>query len=500
MADLICASLEARPYSYASSDDMRTSVRVPARLLRSCIQRFLPIPSVANKYETRADRAQKNLSRRANMGKSSFIAPRRGRIAAIAATAALTAAIFVLPAKAATDATAVIKNYSDIALAMYEDSLTTAKALDVAIDALIAKPSVETLEAARAAWKAARIPYQQTEVYRFGNAIVDDWEGKVNAWPLDEGLIDYVDTSYGTESDENTLYTANVIASKEIEIDGQKIDVSKITPELLSETLQEAGDIEANVATGYHAIEFLLWGQDLNGTGAGAGNRPYTDYDTANCTGGNCDRRGEYLKAASTLLVSDLQEMSDNWKEDGEARKGLLEGGANTGISTILTGMGSLSYGELAGERMKLGLLLHDPEEEHDCFSDNTHISHLYDVIGIRDVYRGAYTRVDGSVVSGPSVSDLVKEADAAVDAELSGKLDTSVAKFEAIKARVEAGEAYDQQIGEGNAEGNAVVQAAIDSLVDQTKSIERAVSALKLDAIAFEGSDSLDAPDKVFQ
>lgn len=424
----------------------------------------------------------------------------RGRLAAIVATTALTAAVFVLPAKAETDPKAVIATYADIALAKYEDSLTTAKALDAAVEALIAKPSEETLKAAREAWKAARIPYQQTEVYRFGNSIVDDWEGRVNAWPLDEGLIDYVDKGYGTESDENSLYTANVIANPSIEINGEKVDASKITPEFLSGTLQEAGGIEANVATGYHAIEFLLWGQDLNGTAAGAGNRPYTDFDTANCTGGNCDRRAEYLAAASDLLIADLEEMVGNWKADGAARKALIDGEANAGISTILTGMGSLSYGELAGERMKLGLLLHDPEEEHDCFSDNTHISHLYDTVGIRNAYHGSYKRIDGSTVEGPSVSDMVKEADAALDKELSDKLDATVAKMEAIKARVEAGEAYDQQIAEGNAEGNAAVQAAIDALVDQTKSIERAVAALKLDAIAFEGSDSLDAPDKVFQ
>ncbi|MDI6025785.1 imelysin family protein [Corticibacterium sp. UT-5YL-CI-8] len=426
---------------------------------------------------------------------------RHGRIATIAATATLTAAIFVLPAKAAeVDPKAVVANYADIALAGYEDSLTTAQALKTAVDALVAKPSQETLDAARTAWKASRIPYQQTEAFRFGNPIVDDWEGRVNAWPLDEGLIDYVDGGYGTESDENTLYTANVIANKSIEINGETVDAAKLTPEFLASTLQEAGDIEANVATGYHAIEFLLWGQDLNGTGPGAGSRPYTDYDTANCTGGNCDRRGEYLASASQLLVTDLEEMVGNWKADGEARKTLVDADPTEGVSVILTGMGSLSYGELAGERMKLGLLLHDPEEEHDCFSDNTYISHLYDTVGIRNVYRGSYKRVDGSVVKGPSVSDLVKAAAPAVDAELSGKLDATIAKMEAIEARAKAGEAYDQQIGEGNTEGNATVQAAIDALVDQTKSIERAVATLKIDAIAFEGSDSLDAPDKVFQ
>jgi len=423
-----------------------------------------------------------------------------GKIAAIAATLALTTAVFALPAKAETDPKAVIKTYSDIALAKYEDSLTTAKALDSAVDALIAKPSQETLDAARTAWKAARVPYQQSEVYRFGNPVVDAWEGRVNSWPLDEGLIDYVDKSYGTDSDQNALYTANVIANKEIEIDGKKVDASKLTKEFLSGSLQEAGGIEANVATGYHAIEFLLWGQDLNGTGPGAGNRPFTDYDTKNCTGGNCDRRAEYLKAASDLLVDDLQEMVGNWKDGGAARKALEEGDPKAGIAVILTGMGSLSYGELAGERMKLGLLLHDPEEEHDCFSDNTYNSHLYDAVGIRDAYLASYKRVDGSTVSGPSVADLVKATDPALDKELTGKLETSVAKMEAIKARAEKGEAYDQQIGEGNKEGNATVQAAIDALVDQTKSIERVVAALKLDAIAFEGSASLDSPEKVFK
>jgi len=424
----------------------------------------------------------------------------QGRLAALAAVAMLTAAAFAMPARAETDPKAVLETYADIAKAKYEDSLDTAKALDAAVEALIADPSEATLAAARDAWKAARIPYQQTEVYRFGNPIVDDWEGRVNAWPLDEGLIDYVDAGYGTESDENTLYTANVIANPSIEINGETVDATEITPEFLSGTLQEAGDIEANVATGYHAIEFLLWGQDLNGTGPGAGSRPHADFDTANCTGGNCDRRAAYLSAASDLLVADLEEMAANWGPEGEARKTLLDGDVNAGIGVILTGMGSLSYGELAGERMKLGLLLHDPEEEHDCFSDNTHSSHLNDALGIRNVYHGSYTRVDGTKVEGPSVADLVKETDAALDAELSAKLDTTVEAMQAMAERAEGGEAYDQQIGEGNAEGNAAVQAAIDGLVDQTRSIERAVAALKLDSIAFEGSDSLDSPDKVFQ
>src|SRR5690606_37491303 len=147
-----------------------------------------------------------------------------------------------------------------------------------------------------------------------------------------------------------------VIANAQIANGGETIDASTITPEVL-QSLQEVGGIEANVATGYHAIEFLLWGQDLHGTGPGAGERPASDYDTANCTGGHCDRRAQYLTAASDLLVSDLEEMVGNWKDDGAARAELMADPAK-GISAILTGLGSLSYGELAGERMKLGLLL----------------------------------------------------------------------------------------------------------------------------------------------
>ncbi|HGF6842331.1 TPA: imelysin family protein, partial [Salmonella enterica] len=168
--------------------------------------------------------------------------------------AVLLAALTGGAAQAAAEPKAVLQTYSDIALAGYEDSLATAKALRTAIDALIDKPSAATLQAARAAWLAARVPYQQTEAFRFGNPIVDDWEGRVNAWPLDEGLIDYVDAAYGTESDQNAFYAVNIIANSKISVGGKTIDASKITPELLSETLHEADGIEANVATGYHAI------------------------------------------------------------------------------------------------------------------------------------------------------------------------------------------------------------------------------------------------------
>lgn len=409
----------------------------------------------------------------------------------------LTAAPLATTAAQAADPAAVVANYADIALAGYEDSLILARELNTAVDALIADPSDATLNAAKAAWKSARVPYQQTEAFRFGNAVVDDWEGKVNAWPLDEGLIDYIDPLLGA-NDENPFSQANVIANTSFEVSGTTIDATEITPELLA-SLHEIDGIEANVATGYHAIEFLLWGQDLNGTEAGAGMRPASDFDTANCTGDNCDRRAQYLKAATELLITDLEEIVAAWGADGQGRADVTADPAQ-GLVMAFTGMGSLSYGEQAGERMKLGLLLHDPEEEHDCFSDNTHESHYYDGLGIRNVYTGRYVRIDGSVVEGPSLKDVVAAKDAALATNLQADLDASMAALGAIKTTAEAGTAYDQMLGAGNEAGNALVQTAIDALVAQTRNIERAVEVVGLEGVTVEGSDSLDDPDAVFQ
>ncbi len=405
----------------------------------------------------------------------------------------------------------VVNHYADMALAEYEDALAGAKVLQEKVDALLAQPSAETLKAAREAWLAARVPYQQTEVLRFGNPVVDAWEGRVNAWPLDEGMIDYVDESYGTESDANAYYVVNVIANKELLLGGKRIDVSNIDAGLLREVLHEADGNEANVATGYHAIEFLLWGQDLNGTGPApegrtgtpqerhAGDRPHTDFDLKQCTGGNCDRRAQFLKSVTSLLIADLEEMVDNWKDQGAARAVVAQD-PRQGLIAVLTGMGSLSYGELAGERMKLGLMLHDPEEEHDCFSDNTHNSHYYNQVGIMNVYLGQYERTNGEVMKGEALSELVKAKDAKLDEEVQAKLQATYAAMAKMKDRAETLETYDQMIAQGNAEGNAVVQAVIDALVDQTRSLERVIAVLDLGQVELEGSDSLDQPDAVFQ
>ena len=402
-------------------------------------------------------------------------------------------------ADAAPDPAAVLDTYANIAQATYEDALAGARALDAAAHALVAEPSGATLAAARQAWRESRVSYQQSEAFRFGNPAVDDWEGLVNAWPLDEGLIDYVDAGYGETSDENPYYAANVVAHAELRIGGADIDASTIDAALLAQ-LQEIDGVESNVSRGYHAIEFLLWGQDLNGTGAGAGARPASDFDIANCTHGNCDRRGAYLTAATALLVADLEDAVAMWSQDGGARTDLTDGTVEEGLAMILTGLGSLGYGELAGERIQLGLMLHDPEEEHDCFSDNTAWSHYYDQVGMQNVLTGRYVRTDGSIVEGPSVADLVAHEDFDVaHATFLAFANTDAAMMTMVRVS-EAGKRYDQMLAEGDEAGNRVIQDVVDALKAQTTQIEQVVAALGLETLAIEGSDSLDDPDAVFQ
>lgn len=377
----------------------------------------------------------------------------------------------------------VVNHYADIALATFSDALEGAKAMQRANQALLDAPSADTLNAARDAWRTARVPYMQTEVFRFGNAIVDEWEVQVNAWPLDEGLIDYVGNDYQAALG-NVGATANIIANTSLRVGEEDLDLTKITPELLA-GLNELAGSEANVATGFHAIEFLLWGQDTHGTNAGAGERPATDFslNTQLATGGHNARRRDYLTAVTDLLVSDLEAMVAQWQPDSDNyRKALISDTAENGLRKIFFGMGSLSLGELAGQRMKVALEAHSPEDEHDCFSDNTHASHFYNQQGIVNVYLGSYRRVDGSVLTGPSLSALVAEQDAALDEKLKTHLLASTFAMQALVDSAEQHQIYfDQLIAPGNDSGAQLVRAAINALVTQTGDIERAAEALRI-------------------
>jgi len=346
---------------------------------------------------------------------------------------------------------AVLETYAEIAYASYEDSLMLAEELQAAIDAFLADPSEETLEAAREAWLASNEPYGQTEVYRFYGGPIDGEdgpEGLLNAWPLDEAYIDYV------EGDED----AGIINNTE--------DYPEITEELLID-LNEQG-AEENIATGYHAIEFLLWGQDLSADGSG--DRAFTDYTDA----ANAERRAEYLRVATARLVSDLQDMVDAWAPDADNyRAAFVAGDVDEGLTNILTGMGVLAKSELAGERIFTAYDNQDQEDEHSCFSDNTHRDIITNAQGIVNVYLGSYTRIDGSVVEGTGLATLMAEVDADLNDAVLESLETSLATANEIPIP------FDQAIVE--ADSRPIVLDTVFSLQDQGDLFAEVASALDL-------------------
>ena len=314
----------------------------------------------------------------------------------------LTAAVPVTPALLQADSIDSLKaeavaTYADIVYAGYEDSHALALELQSAIEAFVTEPNEDTLQTARDAWLAAREPYGQTEAFRFYGGPIDDAdgpEGLINAWPLDEAYIDYVD------GDPDSGIINNVDAYPTIDAE-------------LLQSLNETG-AEENISVGFHAIDFLLWGLDL--IAAGAGERPFTDSTTAP----NADRRGQYLSITAGLLVDNLAYLLEAWSPDAgdNYRANFLARDPNEAITAMLTGIGVLSKSELAGERMFTAYDNQDQEDEHSCFSDNTHRDIINNVLGVRNVYLGEYTRIDGSTISGTGLDDVM----AAVDAEANAR------------------------------------------------------------------------------
>lgn len=345
----------------------------------------------------------------------------------------------------------VVENYADLVHESYRASLESATVMDTAIDGFLADPTEENLAAAKEAWLVARDDYGPTEAFRFYGGPIDDEEigveGLVNAWPLDEAYIDYVE------------------GAPESGIVNLPDEYPTIDADLLVSLNEEGG--EANISTGWHAIEFLLWGQDLSLDGAG--DRPVEDYTTVP----NADRRGAYLAVASDLLLTHLGQMVDAWAPDAENyRAEFLALPADESLGMIMTGIGELSRGELAGERMTVAFEARSQEDEHSCFSDNTTNDIIGNASGVQRVFLGEVGSVDG-----PGIYDLV----AAEDQELADRLRDEIAASVDLAGAIPA--PFDQHLVEGVSDeepGRVAILDTIVSLETQTDTIVEAATLLE--------------------
>jgi putative iron-regulated protein len=316
--------------------------------------------------------------------------------------------------------------------------------LQAAIDALLADPTEETLSAARAAWIAARPAYLVTEAFRFYDGPVEAVEGEINSWPLNEAFIDYVEGKPD----------AGVINNPDMDLSIATLIVNN-----------QVSD-ETDVTLGWHAVEFLLWGQDLSADGPG--NRPVSDYIAGQ---GNNDRRRLYLKVATDRLAADLGRLVQAWAP------GVPDNYAATfkvlppreAVGRIMNGVAVLAGFEFMSERLAVGLDSGDQEDEHSCFSDTTHQDFVHDLKGVENVWTGAYP---GS--PGPGMRDLLTKVDAELAAEVDGLLVEATAKIAAL------GDPWDQVLAspEGSPE-RAAGEEAVAALQALADGLRRAGNAL---------------------
>ena len=372
----------------------------------------------------------------------------------------------------------IANNHADIAYAAYSDSKSAALALQQSINTFIASPTEGNLLIAKAAYKLIRVSYQQSEIMRFdsiitvgenldadgGPASVDEWEGQVNAWPLDENHI-------------NTIIAGSDAINTNL---------------LISQN--GADDNDANVTTGIHAVEFMLWGSDLNATGAGTGERPASDFaNDGTCADSDCERRAQYLTAAMDLLVTDLTVMVDEWSPAAKTTSGTLAFNflnSPLALDYMVGSMITMATDELASARMGTGLGLGDPEEEHDCFSDLSHLAIYHNFQGVKNVFYGAYESETYSI-SGASLAVLVKGKNTATfDA-----VDTALTSIEEKMLQIlVAGERetnpvkFDQIIGQpSNGVERLIAESAVTELIALDTELELMAEVLALENIDTE-------------
>ncbi len=404
---------------------------------------------------------------------------------------ACAAAAFVLaatsPTANAADLAAVGRQYARMAFTMYSDALRSARVLQQTIEAFVEAPDAARFAAARSAWIEAHKTYSLTEAFRFGNPNVDAWEGKVNAWPIDEGFIDYVRDDYVFDLG-NPHAQQNLVASD------APLDTGTLRLQ------HERGGLEPNVSIGFHAIEFLLWGQDSDPAYAQPGQRAYTDYvrggPSAGCTHGHCERRATYLRLLANLLVFDLREMVRDWRPGygGYADRYASLDPAEQ-VRRIFEGLGTLSAGELAGERLQVALIAHSQEDEQSCFSDTTHWGILYNLRGISSLYTGGLSpatgspsgekRTDRDSLGGTSLAGLVDARDPSVGALVRARLDLALVSARRLADAAEAGQPFDLQIAASNLAGRRRVQELIEHLSALAEAFESAAASLGLSVVA---------------
>lgn len=438
----------------------------------------------------------------------------------------------------------LLETNAQIAYAVYSDAVITAKNLQTALAAFRAEPTEANLVIAKKAWLISREPYGQSEVYRFRKGPIDNEEtgpeGDLNAWPLGEALIDYVvrnDSDFDTEVevDGNSLGFNAIPATEDNDkyvnggpVDGTVAEQNIIQSDIvinaaLLEGNSATNDDESDVITGYHAIEFILWGQDLNDAGNGTdgtdrdeavkteavktaeepvntfangGQRPLTDFTTD----ADAERRHEYLEVVVAKLISDLESVQAEWNAEGDNHRAdfvdTSDATATTNkITSIVQAMGTLSYGELAGERMSVAYEANSQEDEHSCFSDNTHRDVWLNAEGVSNSYYGDYAGYDSTLdgtdnetansVNGYGFDDYLEEKGLSnLNEQIKVALTNTETEYTKIDTQARAGSPFDVLIMDAQRNDTNPISTTIGALQGQSNAFNAMADALNLEQV----------------
>jgi len=319
----------------------------------------------------------------------------------------------LLLTNSAKDNSEIIKRYANLAFKIYEETYTKTVELKNAVDEYVNDPSNQTkLIAVRNKWREARQKYLLTETLRFSDGPIDnpdilfvevdgsptELEGLINAWPMDE------------QFNECYLIGSNIIGG------------SGCTQRPLDENslinFNAENDREENVATGWHPIEYLLWGQDdADATkDPGRGLTQTIHYFTSDPT--FSPRRRTYLKNATNILLNHIKMLKDSW--DPSDQNSYYHKFVNdpNALKKIITGFASFSKNELAAERLN-GIDTRDQEDEHSCFSDTTNQDFYYNALGIKIFFTGDYNGEEGiglDTISGIYAERILRQLNLTLD------------------------------------------------------------------------------------
>jgi uncharacterized iron-regulated protein len=253
----------------------------------------------------------------------------------------------------------IIDDYVDnVVISTYDLLRERATALREACEALEADPTEENLEAAREAWFAARIPWEQSEAWLFGPVDFKGHDPALDSWPVNRTDLDAV-----LESD---------------------ADLTEEFVRNLDPTLK-----------GFHTAEYLLFAFDVDELGA---------------------REFEYLISVVRDIESTAEELYADWTQGDEPFGEIMKGaGSNSvfpsqvsALEQIIEGM-SIILDEVANGKIAEPFDNQDVEAVESQFSFNSRQDFANDVRGALHAYTGDHP---GLGLTGTGIDELVAESD----------------------------------------------------------------------------------------